>query len=137
MILLSRSYDGYLANTTVQFPTPTEASLVASGSGSFSAGPVTPGNVSPVSAFSGRVGIAPGGSSVVITSPQITGESKVCAYLSNLAADGTATSITRISCLSGVGTLPGTCTIFLNAAATAAVAIDWAITGQIGLINRN
>jgi hypothetical protein len=96
-----------------------EAALVAQGLAATSAGPVTPGAVT-TDLSQGRVGIAAAGTSVVITNANFTTESKFVAYLSNAAADGTATSITRITPANGSVTLT------LNAAATAAVAIDWA-----------
>jgi hypothetical protein len=74
----------------------------------------------------GRVGIAAAGASVVVTNPLFTTESKFAAYLSNAAADGTATSITRITPANG------SVTFTLNAAATAAVAIDWMLLLQSG-----
>lgn len=118
MVLLNRPYRGYAAGTIVQLQTSVEAALVAQGLASTSAGPVTPGAVS-TDLPQGRVGIAAAGTSVVITNPNFTTESKFLAYLSNAAADTTATSITRITPASG------SVTFTLNAAATAAVAIDW------------
>lgn len=122
MILLnsSRGYAGYAAGTIVQLPTSEEAALVAQGLATVSAGPVTPGAVT-TSKTMGRVGIAAAGTSVVITSAAFTTESKFIAYLSNAAADGTALYITRITPANG------SVTFTLNAAATAAVAIDWAL----------
>lgn len=119
MILLSRAYRGYAAGTIVQLQTSMEAALVAQGLAATSAGPVTPGAVT-TDLSQGRVGIAAAGTSVVITNANFTTESKFVAYLSNAAADGTATSITRITPANG------SVTFTLNAAATAAVAIDWA-----------
>lgn len=118
MILLSRGYAGYAAGTIVQLPTQEEAALVAQGLASVSAGPVTPGAVT-TSKTSGRVGIAAAGQTVVITNPQFTTESKFAAFLSNAAADGTATFIQRITPANG------SVTFGMNAAATAAIAIDW------------
>lgn len=118
MILLSRTYAGYPAGTIVQFQTPVEAALIAQGIGVTSAGPVTPGNVSTTAVF-GRVGIAAAGTSVVISNPSFTAESRFNCYLSNAAADTTATFITRIT------PAVGSVTINVNAAATAAIAIDW------------
>lgn len=120
MILLSKAYKGYAAGTIVQLATQEEAALIAQGFGTTSAGPVTPGAVT-TTASAGRVGIAAAGTSVVVTNPAFTTESKFIAYLSNAAADGTATSITRITPANG------SVTFTLNAAATAAVAIDWAL----------
>jgi hypothetical protein len=79
----------------------------------------------------GRLGIAAAGTSVVLTNPNLTAESKVNAYLSNAAADGTALYITRIT--PAVGSI----TFTLNAAATAAVSIDWTIAFNAGEIPTN
>jgi hypothetical protein len=122
MILLpsSRGYAGYLPSTIVQLQTSEEAALVSQGLGTVSAGPVTPGAVT-TSKTSGRVGIAAAGTSVVVSNSAFDANSKFVAYLSNAAADGTALSITRIT------PAAGTVTFTLNAAATAAVSIDWAL----------
>jgi len=120
MILLNRSYKGYAAGTIVQLATQEEASLISQGFASSSAGPVTPGAVT-TSNTHGRVGIAAAGTSVVVTNPAFTTESKFIAYLSNAAADGTALYVTRITPANG------SVTFTLNAAATAAVSIDWAL----------
>ena len=126
MVLLGKSYGGYAAGTIVQFQTALEASLVAQGLATVSAGPVTPGAVT-TDQNSGRVGIAAASASVVVTNPKFTTESRFLAYLSNSAADGTALYITRITPANG------SVTFTLNAAATAAVAIDWELNLQQGL----
>lgn len=120
MILLSKAYKGYIAGTIVQLATQEEAALIAQGLGTTSAGPVTPGAVT-TSATAGRVGIAAAGTSVVVTNPAFTTESKFVAALSNAAADGTALYITRIT------PAAGSVTFTVNAGATAAIAIDWAL----------
>lgn len=120
MVLLSRSYAGYAAGTIVQLSTNEEAALVAQGLATTSAGPVTPGAVTTTKT-AGRVGIAAAGASVVITSSNFDANSKFVAYLSNAAADGTALYVTRIT------PAAGSVTLTLNAAATAAVAIDWSL----------
>jgi hypothetical protein len=120
MVLLGRSYAGYAAATIVQLSTNEEAALIAQGMATASAGPVTPGAVT-TSKTAGRVGVAAAASSVVITNPAFDVNSKFLACLSNAAADGTATSISRIT------PAAGSVTFTLNAAATAAVAIDWAL----------
>lgn len=125
MILLSRSYAGYAAGTIVQLPTNVEAALIAQGLASNSAGPVTPGAVS-TTASSGRVGIAAGQSSVVVTNPNITTESKIFAVVAQAAADGTLLRVERILPAAGSFTIYGT------ANATAAVAIDWDLLGPQG-----
>jgi hypothetical protein len=130
MILLGRAYRGYAAGTIVQLQTSMEAALIAQGLATTSAGPVTPGAVS-TDLTTGRLGIAAAGTSVVLTNPNITTESKLIAYLSNAAADTTATSITRIT------PAAGSVTFTLNAASTAAVAIDWAIVMFAGELPTN
>ena len=125
MILLSRPYGGYNSGTIVQFSTVIEASLIAAGLGINSAGPVTPGAVT-TQMPSGRVGIAAAGTSVVVSNPSFTTESKFMACLSNAAADTTALSITRITPANG------SVTFTLNAAATAAVSIDWGQLSPFG-----
>lgn len=130
MILLGKSYAGYAVGTIVQLPTQEEAALVAQGLATTSAGPVTPGAVTTTKT-TGRVGIAAAGTSVVVTNAAFTTESRFLAYLSNAAADGTATSITRITPANG------SVTFTLNAAATAAVAIDWALLTVSGELPPN
>ena len=130
MVLLQRSYGGYPSGVIVQLPTNIEAALIAQGFASSSAGPVTPGAVSTTMP-SGRVGIAAAGTSVVVTNPSFTAESKFMATLSNAAADTTALYITRIT------PAAGSVTFTLNAAATAAVAIDWALLGPFGGLTTN
>ena len=120
LLPLSRGYAGYLPGTIVQLQTVTEAAMVGAGLATVSAGPVTPGAVTTTMTV-GRVGIAAAGTSVVVTNAAFTTESKILAFLSNAAADGTAVSITRITPANG------SVTFTLNAAATAAVAIDWAL----------
>lgn len=130
MILLSRSYAGYQAGTIVQLGTQEEASLIAQGLGVNSAGPVTPGAVTTTKTF-GRVGIAAAASSVVVTCPAVTAESKVFAVIAQAAADGTLLRIERILCAAGSFTIYGT------ANATAAVAIDWALVDTTGGLTVN
>ena len=127
MILLSRSYAGYAAGTIIQVQTVVESALIAQGLATNSAGPVTPGAVSTTET-QGRVGIAAAGTSVVVSNPSFTAESKFAAFLSNAAADGTALYITRIT------PAAGSVTFTLNAAATAAVSIDWMLLMKSGEI---
>jgi hypothetical protein len=130
MILLNRSYAGYAAGTIVQLGTQEEAALIAQGLGSNSAGPVTPGAVTTTKTF-GRVGIAAGQSSVVVTCPAVTAESKVWAYVAQAAADGTLLRVERVLPANGSFTIYGT------ANATAAVAIDWALIDTTGGLTVN
>ena len=99
MILLSRPYAGY---ATV------------------SAGPVTPG-AATTSLTSGRGAFGAGASSVVITNPNVTAESKIWAVLNQAAADGTLLYIARIV------PAAGSFTVYGNTTATAAIAFDWCI----------
>jgi hypothetical protein len=131
MILLFRAYDAYPTGTIVQLPTSVEAALVAQGLATFSAGPVTPGAVNVGNQVAGRVGIAAAGISVVISSPGITAETKVNAVIAQAAADTTALYVARALCAAG------SVTLYLNAAATAAVAIDWYLVNPSGLTPKN
>lgn len=125
MVRLNRPYMGYLAGAIVMLTPNIEAALVAQGLATVSSGPVTPGAVSTTMPM-GRVGIAAGASSVVITNPNVTNESIVVADLSNAVADATALYVSRI--VKGAGTI----TIHVNANATAAIAIDWALVQSTG-----
>jgi hypothetical protein len=131
MILLSRQYDAYLAGTIVQLQTSVEAALVAQGFGTVSAGPVTAGNVNIGSQFAGRCLIAAAGTSVTISSPLITAETKISAVIAQAAADSAATSVVRVLCANG------SATIYLNTAANAAVVIDWYVINPSGLTTKN
>jgi hypothetical protein len=118
MVLLNRAYGGYASGTIVELPADTEAALIAQGLAVTNAGPATSGAVS-TTYNSGTVTVAIGASSVVVTNPQCTVSSKVCAYVSQAAADGTLLRVERIVCAAG------SFTIFGTANATAATAIDW------------
>lgn len=130
MILLNRPYAGYLAGSVVQLSSQEEAALIAQGLAFTSAGPVTAGAYSTTKT-TGRAGVAAAGSSVVVSNPTFTPESRFTAYLSNAAADGTALYVSRI--------IPanGSVTFVLNAAATGVVAIDWALTSVSGMLPPN
>jgi hypothetical protein len=120
MILLSKSYKGYAANTIVQLATQEEAALIAQGFGVTSAGPVTTGAVT-TSATAGRVAIAAGASSVVVTHPQVDANSKIFAVVNQAAADTTLLRVERVV------PAAGSFTIFGTANATATTSIDWMI----------
>jgi len=125
MILLSKAYGGYAAGTIAQFSTTIEASLIASNYGVTSAGPVSTGAVSTTMP-AGRVAIAAAASSVVVTNPQVTTESKIFAVVAQAAADGTLLRVERVVPAAGSFTIYGT------ANATATTTIDWAILGPFG-----
>lgn len=130
MILLSRAYMGYAAGTIVQLTTAAEAAAIAQGIATTSAGPVTPGAVT-TTMNEGRVGISAGTASVVVTNPNVTTESKINAYLSNSGADATALYVTRVVPANG------SFTIYVNANATAAIAIDWWLAQTGGDLPQN
>lgn len=130
MVRLNVPYAGYAANTIVQLGTQEEATLIAQGLAVNSAGPVTPGNVTTTKTF-GRVGIAAGSSSVVVTCPAVTPETKVWAYIAQATADTTLLRVERVLPASGSFTIYGT------ANATAAVAIDWAVIDTTGGLTVN
>lgn len=118
MVLLNRPYRGYAAGTIVQLQTSVEAALVGQGLAQVSAGPVTPGAVT-TDLPSGRVGIGAGASSVVVTNPNVTTESKIFAVVNQAAADGTLLRVERIVPANG------SFTIFGTANATAQTNVDW------------
>jgi hypothetical protein len=125
MVLLNRAYGGYASGTVVELPADTEAALIAQGLAVTSAAPATSGAVS-TTYNSGTVTVAIGASSVVVTNPQCTPSSKVCAYVAQAAADGTLLRVERIVCAAG------SFTIFGTANATAATAIDWLLFPATG-----
>ena len=118
-VLLNRSYAGYAAGAVVSLDTPTETALVNQGIASNTAAVPTAG-AATANATSGRAVIATSGTSVVITNAYCTPNSKIAAFLNQAVADTTATGVSRIVPAAGSFTLS------LNAAATAAVVIDWA-----------
>jgi hypothetical protein len=118
MILLSKAYKGYAAGTIVQLATQEEAALITQGFGTTSAGPVTSGAVT-TTASAGRVSIAAGQSSVVVTNLNVDANSKIWAVVNQAAADGTLLRVERIVPAAGSFTIYGT------ANATATTTIDW------------
>lgn len=118
MIALSRPYAGYASGTIVQLSTNEEAALIAQGFGATSAGPVTTGAVTTTKT-SGRVAIAAGASSLVVTNPNVDANSKIFAVVNQAAADGTLLRVERIV------PAAGSFTIFGTANATATTVIDW------------
>lgn len=119
-VTLKRSYAGYLTGTVVSLPKSTEDALVASGQASTSAGPVTAGAAS-TTMNEGMAAVAAGASSVVITNPLVTVSSRIFAQIAQTTADGTALYVTRVV------PAAGSFTIFVNANATAATQVNWAI----------
>ena len=121
----SRPIQGYQPGTVVELSASTEAALVAAGQASVSSGPPTPGNVS-CTATNGCCAIAAAAASVTITNPLINLQTILYAVIAQAAADGTLTSVQRVVCSNGSATIYG------NAAATAAVSVDWAILNPGG-----
>lgn len=128
-ILLNRAYQGYVAGQTVQVPTSTENSLASQGVGAVAAttasATVTTGALT-TSLPAGRVAIAAGSSSVVVTNPNVDVNSKIWACINQATADGTLLRVERIVPGAGLFTIYGT------ANATATTVIDWAILGPYG-----
>lgn len=124
-VLLGRSYAGYASGTIVELPTSTEATLIAAGQATNSAGPPTPGAVT-TTANSGCVTIAAGLSSLVVTHASVSVQSQIFAAVNQAAADGTLLRVERIVPAAGSFTIYGT------AAATAATLIKWAILNPNG-----
>lgn len=127
MILLNRPYAGFTAGTIVEFSAELEAALIAQGLAASSAGPVTPGaqatnGLGPntlLPLIAGTAAVAIGASTVVITNPLITANTKGFAQVSQAAADATALRVERVSCAAGA------MTITVTAAATAATEVSW------------
>jgi len=123
-VLLSRPYAGAVSGSTIQVATNVETALIAQGVGtlassSASAAPTTGAVTSSLSA--GRVAIAAGASSVVVTNALVDVNSKVFAVINQAAADTTLLRVERIVPSAGSFTIYGT------ANATATTVIDWVL----------
>jgi len=128
-VTLLRPYGGYAAGTIRQFRTSTETALIDSGFAT-DGGTITTGAVTTTE-MEGRVSVAIGASSLVVTNPNVTAESKVWACVAQAAADGTLLRVERIVCADGSFTIYGT------ANATAATLIDWCILNPLGMTPKN
>lgn len=129
-VLLNKDYAGYAAGTVRQLRTSTETALIAQGLAASSSAAITTGAVTTTE-MQGRVSIAAGASSLVVTNPNITTESKVFAVVAQAAADGTLLRVERIVCAAGSFTIYGT------ANATAATLIDWMVLNPLGVTPTN
>ena len=127
MITLIRSYKGYLAGTVVQLQSSEEAALIAQGMAT-DAGTTAPttGAVT-ANTIQGRVGIAAGASSVVVTNPLVDATSKIFAVVAQAAADGTLLRVDRVV------PAAGSFTIYGNTNATATTVIDWVLMSPSGM----
>lgn len=123
-------YKGYLSGSVITIDEPTEAALIGQGLAQTSTAAPTPGAVSLLDVPRGRAGIAIGASSVTITNNMARQTSAIYAVINQAVADGTLTSIQRVS------TANGSFTIYGNANATAVVAVDWVIINTGGEISR-
>jgi hypothetical protein len=119
-VALTSPYGAYASGAVVSLPKSTEDALVTQGRASSSSAAPTTGAVSS-NEFSGRVAIAAGASSLVVTCPWVTVNSKIYAVVAQAAADGTLLRVERILPAAGSFTIYGT------ANATATTVIDWAI----------
>lgn len=128
-VTLNRAQSGYAAGTTRQFRTSTERALIGAGLAT-DGGTITTGAIT-TNETQGRVSVAIGQSSIVVTHPDITAESKVWAVVAQVAADATLLRVERVVCAAGSFTIYGT------ANATAATLIDWAIFGNMGAVPTN
>lgn len=125
-VTLNVPYAGYAAGTTRQLRTSIETNLIAQGLGATAADTaITTGAVTTTEP-QGRVAIAAGASSVVVTNANITAQSKVWAVVAQAAADGTLLRVERVVCAAGSFTIYGT------ANATATTLIDWCILNPLG-----
>jgi hypothetical protein len=119
-VLLSRAYGGYAAGTVCEFPSSTETALIAQKFAVTSAAKPTAGAVT-TNQLVGKASIAAGAASVVVTQAQVNSTSKIVAQVSQSAADGTLTSILRVTPAAGSFTITG------NANATADTEVAWEV----------
>lgn len=124
-VTLLRNYGGYTSGQVVELPASTEATLIANGGATTSAGPATSGPLT-TNQSQGAGAFGAGTSSVVITNPLVTPQSIIFAVINQAAADGTLLRIERIVAAAGFFTVYGT------ANATAATGFDWAIISATG-----
>lgn len=117
-VALTRAYGAYPAGAIVSLPASTEAAIIAQNIGTASAAAVTAGAITS-NEHSGRLGIAAGTLSTVVTNPNVNPGTKIEAVINQAAADGTLTSIMRV--VPGNGQF----TVYGNANATAVVQVDW------------
>ena len=124
-VLLNRTYAGLLAGTVVQLSTELEAALIAAGYAVTSAAVPTAGAITALigndSVLAGTGAVAAGASTLVVSNPRITAQSKGFAFIGQPAADLTFVTILRVSCAAGVMTITGASN------ATAATVINYVI----------
>jgi len=119
-VSLNVAYAGYPAGTVAVLPKDTEDALVAQGLAVSSSAAPTAG-AQTVNILRGRAAMAAGASTLVITCPQCTAQSIVFAQIAQATADGTFTSVLRVTPSNGSFQING------PALATAATAISWLV----------
>lgn len=124
-VTLLRNYGGYTPGQVVELPASTEATLIANGGATTSAGPATAGALT-TNQTQGAGAFAIGTLSTVITNPLVTPQSIVMAVINQAAADATLLRVERVVAAAGSFTVYGT------ANATAITGFDWAIIGSTG-----
>jgi hypothetical protein len=120
-VLLLRSYLGYAAGQVVELPASTEATLIAQNLAQTALTSATTTGAITANVQQGMAAIAAAGTSVVVTNSLVDASTKIHAVIAQATADTTATFVARIV------PAAGSFTIFVNAAATATVLLDWSI----------
>lgn len=121
-VILNRAYNGLpAANVEMLTPTALETSLIAQGLASAGAAANITTGAKTYNGTQGRVAVAAGSSSVVVTNALVDANTKIWACVAQAAADGTLLRVERIVAAAGSFTIYGT------ANATATTFIDWAI----------
>ena len=123
-VLLSKGYKGYLSGTVVNLPASEESALVAQGLASASTVASTTTGAVTANVRSGICAVAAGSPSIVITNELVNASTKVNAYVSQAAADGTLLRVERIVAAAGSFTIYGT------ANATATTLIAWYVEAE-------
>lgn len=126
VLLGSKGYAGYLPATVCNLSTNIEAALIAQGLATASTVASTTTGAVTANLTSGICAIAAGASSVVITNNLVDANTKIIAYVSQAAADGTLLRVERVVAAAG------SFTIFGTANATATTLIAWTILFQQG-----
>jgi hypothetical protein len=126
MILLTKNYKGALSGTIIQLQTSEEAALVAQGYATVSTGTPVAGAVR-LDNVQGRVVVAAGATSVVVTNALVDASSKIYAVVAQATGDAVATSILRVVPAAGSFTI-------YTLTATADVQVDWCILVPSGLL---
>ena len=119
-VSLLKAYGTFASGAVVILPDDTETALIAQGLAVSSSAAPTAG-AQTVNILRGRAAMAAGASTLVITCPQCTAQSIVFAQVAQAAADGTFTSVLRVTPSNGSFQING------PALATAATAISWLV----------